>query len=83
MIPPGAAFALHCRVHPPSSVVRWTFNDESIKNDNSYGFNLVGTDLVSPSLIILDNSDSGVFQCLAHNSHGTILSRPAKISKAG
>lgn len=53
-----------------------------METENSYGFKLVGTDLVIPSLPS-DNSDSGVYQCLAQNSHGTILSRRAKISKAG
>ena len=82
VIPPGASLTLPCRVHPPSSVVRWTFNHEIVDSDNSYGFILVGTDLLIPSLPS-DNSDSGVYQCMAQNSHGTILSRPAKISKAG
>lgn len=81
VIPPGASLTLPCRVHPPDSVVRWTFNGEFVETENSYGFKLVGTDLVIPSLPS-DNSDSGVYQCLAQNSHGTILSRRAKISKA-
>lgn len=81
VIPPGASLTLPCRVHPPDSVVRWFFLGEIVENENSYGFKLVGTDLVIPSLPS-DNSDYGVYQCLAQNSHGSILSRRAKISKA-
>ena len=82
VIPPGGSLTLSCRVHPPESVVRWLFNGDFVENENSYGLRVEGTDLVIPSMAA-DNSDNGVYQCLAQNSHGTILSRRAKVSKAG
>ena len=82
VIPPGGSLTLSCHVHPPDSVVRWLFNGDFVENENSYGLEIEGTDLVIPSMAA-DNSDNGVYQCSAQNSHGTILSRRAKVSKAG
>jgi hypothetical protein len=72
---------LSCRVEPSSSVVRWKFNGEYFEENNPYGFKQIGTDLHLSSLP--DNGHESTFQCVAQSTLGTLLSVPAKISKAG
>lgn len=73
---------LTCSVKPSSAVLYWRFEGEFLKEDNPYGFKVLGTELRIPSATLLERQES-VFQCVVETSAGSILSKPATIYKAG
>ncbi|KAL4229419.1 hypothetical protein ACF0H5_012457 [Mactra antiquata] len=84
VITQDSSTTLHCGVHPSSSVIRWKYNNEFFEENNVYGFKQIGSDLHIPSV---PHHGHGyeidpIFQCVAQNSMGTLLSRPAKLNKA-
>ncbi|XP_042328321.1 cell adhesion molecule-related/down-regulated by oncogenes [Sceloporus undulatus] len=75
---PGASVKLHCSAEPSTAHVSWLFNGEKLhKNveqvDTQPGFLTVSS---------LSQSNSGIYQCIANNSIGAIISRPARVSIA-
>lgn len=75
---PGATVRLHCSVEPTTAHVSWLFNGEKLHKK------VEQVDLQPGFLTIfsLSPSNSGNYQCVANNSIGAIVSRPAAVSIA-
>ncbi|XP_060643471.2 cell adhesion molecule-related/down-regulated by oncogenes [Anolis sagrei] len=75
---PGANVKLHCSAEPSTAHVSWHFNGEKLHK------NADQVDIQPGSLTIfsLSPSNSGIYQCIANNSIGAIISRPATVSIA-
>lgn len=80
-----ASVTLPCKVLPSSAVVRWKFNGDSVKEGGSKGFSIVGTNLHIANFKHKRKQDSneGIYQCIAETSVGRVASRPARLSKTG
>ncbi|KAH0623238.1 hypothetical protein JD844_031323 [Phrynosoma platyrhinos] len=75
---PGATVKLHCSAEPSTAHVSWLFNGEKLHK------NVEQVDTQSGFLTVfsLSQSNSGIYQCIANNSNGAIISRPARVSIA-
>ncbi|XP_048368276.1 cell adhesion molecule-related/down-regulated by oncogenes [Sphaerodactylus townsendi] len=75
---PGVTVQLHCSAEPTTAHVSWLFNGEKLHKKVDQ------VDLQPGSLTIysLSPSNSGVYQCVANNSIGGVISRPATVSIA-
>ncbi|KAM9828389.1 contactin-4 isoform X2 [Syngnathus typhle] len=69
-------FSCEAQGHPPPSY-RWRLNDSFIVPTSGSRYSLTGGNLHITHLSKAD--DSGIFQCLASNSFGTIVSREASL----
>ncbi|XP_071175632.1 interference hedgehog-like isoform X2 [Mytilus edulis] len=78
-----ASVTLPCKVLPSSAVVRWKFNGDTVKEGGSKGFSIVGTNLHIANFKHKRKQDSneGIYQCIAETSVGRVASRPARLSK--
>ncbi|XP_069499634.1 contactin-3-like [Ambystoma mexicanum] len=72
---------LNCEARgTPAPKYRWRLNGSDIDLSMDYRYSLFGGNLIviNPK----KNWDAGIYQCLAENSHGAILSREAKLQFA-
>ena len=76
---------LPCKVLPSSADVRWKFNGDFVKEGGSRGFSFNGTNLHIASFKHKrkQESNEGIYQCIAKTSVGLVASRPARLSKTG
>ncbi|XP_053125630.1 cell adhesion molecule-related/down-regulated by oncogenes isoform X2 [Hemicordylus capensis] len=75
---PGATVQLNCSAEPPAVHISWLFNGEKLHKK-------VDQVDVQPGLLTifsLSPSNAGIYQCIANNSIGAIISRPATVSVA-
>lgn len=74
---------LPCKVLPSSAVVRWKFNGDFVEEGGLRGFSFIGTNLHIESFKHKrkQESNEGIYQCIAETSLGSVASRPARISK--
>ncbi|XP_020667224.3 cell adhesion molecule-related/down-regulated by oncogenes [Pogona vitticeps] len=75
---PGATVELHCSAEPSTAHVSWLFNGQKLHKNIEQVVTLPG----SLTIFSLSPSNSGVYQCIANNSIGAIISRPATVSIA-
>ncbi|XP_077162542.1 cell adhesion molecule-related/down-regulated by oncogenes [Paroedura picta] len=75
---PGVTVQLHCSAEPSTAHISWLFNGGKLHKKVDQ------VDLQPGSLTIysLSPSNSGVYQCVANNSIGAVISRPATVSIA-
>lgn len=76
---------LPCKVLPPSAVVRWKFNGDYVKEGGLKGFSFNGTNLHIASFKHKrkQETNEGIYQCIAETPSGQVTSRPARLSKTG
>ncbi|CAH1796825.1 unnamed protein product [Owenia fusiformis] len=81
---PHGKVVLHCKVHPPSADVSWLYNGDFITSDVEHGLEIDGGRLHILSFKHTKNytNHAGVYNCVANNSVGSIVSQPATLSKA-
>ncbi|XP_070202486.1 interference hedgehog-like isoform X2 [Littorina saxatilis] len=76
---------LHCRVEPPETRVRWLFNGETLDPGSHPGLERVGSDLKFARFRHGGEGEGpgndGEYRCTATTDVGTIVSRPAVVSK--
>ena len=75
---------LFCDTAPGDDVnITWTFNSEPV-SESSLGFRVTSGSLHIPSFVHLPKSSSheGMYRCVANNSLGAVVSRPAKLVRA-
>ncbi|XP_060106666.1 cell adhesion molecule-related/down-regulated by oncogenes [Heteronotia binoei] len=75
---PGVTVQLHCSAEPSTAHISWLFNGGKLHKKVDQA------DLQPGSLTIysLSPSNSGVYQCIANNSIGAVISRSATVSIA-
>ncbi|XP_078538453.1 cell adhesion molecule-related/down-regulated by oncogenes [Lissotriton helveticus] len=75
---PGGLVQLFCTSEPNTAQISWVFNGQRLdgKLDN------VEVQSGSLTVLSLSPSNSGQYKCIANNSAGAILSRPATVSIA-
>ena len=79
---------LHCMVHPDNVEVRWTFNGAPLYSQASQGVEVKQGRVTIQAFKASrrGNADGysheGVYQCIANNSAGVIVSNEAKLERA-
>lgn len=84
-VAPQSSVTLPCKVRDPkSTVVRWKFNGDFVKENDAKKFQINGTDLYIESFKHRRRveSNEGIYQCIARNEAGSLASKPARLSKA-
>lgn len=77
----GSIAILHCLVRPPSAVVSWLFRGLPLNEPSLPGVRINATSLTIASL---QESHTGVYQCVARVGHGpAVASRLAHVAIAG
>lgn len=85
-VAPQSSVTLPCKVRDPkSTVVRWKFNGDFVKENDAKKFQINGTDLYIENFKHRRRveSNEGIYQCIARNEAGSLASKPARLSKAG
>ncbi|XP_076458027.1 brother of CDO-like [Babylonia areolata] len=76
---------LHCQAHPPSATLRWLFNGAPLRPSSHPGLQLRGSDLhfghFRHGSANGSHGNDGEYRCTASTSAGTVVSRPAVLSK--
>lgn len=75
---PGATIKLYCSAEPSTAHLSWIFNGEKLHKK----IEQVDPQPGSLTIFSLSPSNSGTYQCVANNSIGAIISRPATVSVA-
>lgn len=75
---PGGPVKLHCLAEPSTVRISWLFNGEKLDSRVEQ----VEVHPGSLTIFSLSPSNSGQYQCIANNSVGAIVSRPARVSIA-
>ncbi|XP_025072094.1 cell adhesion molecule-related/down-regulated by oncogenes isoform X2 [Alligator sinensis] len=75
---PGGPVKLHCLAEPSTVRISWLFNGEKLDSRVEQ----VEVHPGSLTIFSLSPSNSGQYQCIANNSVGAIVSRPASVSIA-
>ncbi|KAK9395086.1 cell adhesion molecule-related [Crotalus adamanteus] len=75
---PGATIKLYCSTEPSTAHFSWIFNGEKLHKK----IEQVDPQPGSLTIFSLSPSNSGTYQCVANNSIGAIISRPATVSVA-
>ncbi|KAJ7305069.1 hypothetical protein JRQ81_010877 [Phrynocephalus forsythii] len=75
---PGATVELHCSAEPSTAHVSWLFNGQKLHKNIEQVVTVPG----SLTILSLSPSNSGIYQCIANNSIGAIISKPAAVSIA-
>lgn len=75
---PGATIKLYCSTEPSTAHLSWIFNGEKLHKK----IEQVDPQPGSLTIFSLSPSNSGTYQCVANNSIGAIISRPATVSIA-
>ncbi|KAL7981501.1 hypothetical protein Chor_002397 [Crotalus horridus] len=75
---PGATIKLYCSTEPSTAHLSWIFNGEKLHKK----IEQVDPQPGSLTIFSLSPSNSGTYQCVANNSIGAIISRPATVSVA-
>lgn len=85
-VAPQSSVTLPCKVtDTKSTVVRWKFNGDFVKTNNARRFQVNGTNLYIQKFKHRrkQESNEGIYQCIATNEAGSLASKPARLSKAG
>uniref|UniRef100_A0A1W7RII6 Cell adhesion molecule-related/down-regulated by oncogenes-like protein n=1 Tax=Agkistrodon contortrix contortrix TaxID=8713 RepID=A0A1W7RII6_AGKCO len=75
---PGATIKLYCSTEPSTAHLSWIFNGEKLHKK----IEQVDPQPGSLTIFSLSPSNSGTYHCVANNSIGAIISRPATVSVA-
>lgn len=75
---PGATIKLYCSTEPSTAHLSWIFNGEKLHKK----IEQVDPQPGSLTIFSLSPSNSGTYQCVANNSIGAIISKPATVSVA-
>lgn len=85
-VAPESSVILPCKVSDQeSTVVRWKFNGDFVKENDARNFQMNGTNLYIQKFKQRRKAESneGIYQCIATNNAGSLASKPARLSKAG
>ncbi|XP_056010396.1 cell adhesion molecule-related/down-regulated by oncogenes-like isoform X3 [Ostrea edulis] len=84
-VAPESSVILPCKVSDQeSTVVRWKFNGDFVKENDARNFQMNGTNLYIQKFKQRRKAESneGIYQCIATNNAGSLASKPARLSKA-
>lgn len=77
---------LQCQVSPPTAYIYWTLNGTTLYTDQQNGLDITGGRLQIASFRHIQKgrlmSHEGVYQCVANNSAGVVVSRQATLQRA-
>src|SRR6218665_2374691 len=82
---PGSSLVLYCTVEPEATAVRWMVNGSYLTSQKRRGFEI--RDGSNLRIMSFNQPDTllheGLYQCVASNSLGTIVSRESRVEAAG